>query len=198
MSTPLKRNYKVRALALDLGLKSSENPVRDILRFCEKRIERFLQDFPNCASLTQLLEVSASKLGTRFVEIHSDTELDEVRTRYLQQGEKAFVTVHEDLADDVFGVTFKRTSRKSWELPYISLIDCRGQKKFRAYYTKWHELGHLLLLTDQMRLAFRRTHFGLEDKDPEEALVDVIAGNFGFLPEFYSSICERSGLIRAY
>jgi hypothetical protein len=31
--------------------------------------------------------------------------------------------------------------------------------RFRSYYTKWHEIGHLLiLLTDQMRLAPRRTH----------------------------------------
>ena len=34
-----------------------------------------------------------------------------------------------------------------------------------------------------MRLTFRRTHFELEDKDPEEALVDVIADAFGFLPD---------------
>ena len=69
-------------------------------------------------------------------------------------------------------------------------IDCRGEKKFRSYYTKWHELGHLLILTDQMRLTFRRTHFGLDDKDPEEILVDVIAGSFGFLPDLIRPIAN--------
>jgi hypothetical protein len=49
-----------------------------------------------------------------------------------------------------------------------------------AYFTKWHELGHLLILTDQLRLEFRRTHLHLDDRDPEERLVDVLAGEFGF------------------
>jgi hypothetical protein len=190
----LKRNYKIHALATDLGIKPSGDPIREIVRFCEKRIRRFLRDFPDCRTLSQLLEISASKLGTRFEEIHSDDQLEEVRARYSRQGEKAFASLHEELSTFVFGVTFKRVSRKSWELPYVSVVDCRGEKKFRSYYTKWHELGHLLILTDQMRLAFRRTHFGLDDKDPEEALVDIIAGAFGFLPDLVRPLanCELS------
>jgi hypothetical protein len=188
--TALKRSYKIHALAGDLGIRPSGDPVRDIVRFCEKRVRRFLRDFPDCKNLTQLLDISASKLGTRFEEIHSDDQLDEVRTRYLRQGDKAFASLHEELPPHVFGVTFRRLSRKPWELPYVSVVDCRGEKKFRSYYTKWHELGHLLILTDQMRLAFRRTHFGLDDKDPEEALVDVIAGEFGFLPDLVSPVAK--------
>jgi|SRR5271156_6088058 len=179
----LKRNYKIHALASDLGIRTSSDPIRDIVRFCERRIQRFLRDFPDCLTLSQLLDLSASKLGTKFEEIQSDDQLEEVRGRYLRQGEKAFASLHEELSSNVLGVTFKRLSRKAWELPYVSIIDCRGEKGLRSYYTKWHELGHLLILTDQMRLAFRRTHFGLDEKDPEEALVDVIAGAFGFFPE---------------
>jgi hypothetical protein len=186
----LKRNYKIHALAIDLGIKPSGDPIREIVRFCEKRIRRFLRDFPDCLTLSQLLEISASKLGTRFEEVRSDDQLDAVRGRYLRQGERAFASLHEELSPNVFGVTFKRLNRKSWELPYVSVIDCRGDKQFRSYYTKWHELGHLLILTDQMRLAFRRTHFGLEEKDPEEALVDVIAGAFGYLPDLVRPLAE--------
>lgn len=170
-TTALKRSYKIHALASDLGIKSSGDPVREIVRFCEKRVRRFLRDFPDCATLSQLLDIAASKLGTKFEEIHSDDELDEVRERYLRQGEKAFASLQEELSAQVFGVTFRRTSRKSWELPFVSVIDCRGEKRFRSYYTKWHEMGHLLILTDQMRLTFRRTHFGLEDKDPRKPLL---------------------------
>jgi hypothetical protein len=182
-TTVLKRSIKIHALAGDLGIKASGDPVREIVRFCEKRIRRFLRDFPDCATLSELLEIAASKLGTRFEEIRSDEDLEEVRGRYLRQGEKAFAELHEELSPQVFGVTFRRVNKKGWELPFVSVIDCRGEKRFRSYYTKWHELGHLLILTDQMRLTFRRTHFELEDKDPEEALVDVIAGAFGFLPD---------------
>ena len=181
-TTVLKRSIKIHALAGDLGIKASGDPVREIVRFCEKRIRRFLRDFPDCATLSELLEIAASKLGTRFEEIRSDEDLEEVRGRYLRQGEKAFAELHEELSPQVFGVSV-HVDQKGWELPFVSVIDCRGEKRFRSYYTKWHELGHLLILTDQMRLTFRRTHFELEDKDPEEALVDVIAGAFGFLPD---------------
>jgi len=63
------------------------------------------------------------------------------------------------------------------------LIDCRGENRLKAYYTKWHELVHLLILTDQSRLVFRRTHVAHQPKPPEEALVDVIAGTLAFYPE---------------
>jgi hypothetical protein len=186
----LKRSHKIHSLAADLGIKATADPVRDIIRFCEKRVARFLKDFPDCKTLSQLLDISASKLGTRFEEIHSDDQLNDVRIRYLQNGEKSFANLHEELSLEVFGVTFKRLSRKPWELPYVSVIDCRQDKKYRSYYTKWHELGHLLILNDQMRLAFRRTHFGLDNKDPEESLVDVIAGAFGFLPDLIRPVAK--------
>src|SRR5437870_3143412 len=127
-----------------------------------------------------MLDLAASKLGTKFEETHSDEELDDVRVRYSRQGEKAFASLHEELLAQVFGVTFGRTARKPWEFPFVSVIDCRGEKRFRSYYTKWHELGHLLILTDQMRLSFRRTHAVHDHKDPEESMVDVIAGTFGY------------------
>src|SRR5580692_2932553 len=98
----LKRSYKIHALATDLGINPTGDPVREILRFGEKRIRRFLRDFPDCATLSQLLEIAASKLGTRFEEIHSDEDLEEVRERYLRQGEKAFAELHEELSPQVF------------------------------------------------------------------------------------------------
>jgi len=190
MSPALKRNYKIHSLASDLGLKPSGDPIRDILRYCEKRVRRFLRDFPECSTLSQVLDVTASKLGTKFEEVHSDEQLAEVRARYLRQNEKAFVNLQDELSSHVFGMTFKRLNRKDWELPYVSVIDARGEKKHRSYYTKWHELGHLLILTDQMRLAFRRTHFGLDHKDPEEQLVDIIAGEFGFLQDLVRPLAK--------
>lgn len=186
----LNRSYKILALAADLGIKASADPVRDILAYCEKRVRRFLRDFPDCHTLTELLDIVASKLGTRFEVIASDDELLEVRDRYARLGERPFATLHEDLGDDAFGVTFRRIAKRPWELPFVSVIDCRGDKCFRSYYTKWHELGHLLILTDQMRLSFRRTHAVHDHKDPEESMVDVIAGTFGYYKEIVHPVAN--------
>jgi hypothetical protein len=53
--------------------------------------------------------------------------------------------------------------------------------------TKWHELAHLLTLTAQMRLEFRRSHSQLANHDPEERLMDIIASELGFFSDFLPS-----------
>ncbi len=179
----LKRNFKIQTLAGDLGLRSTKDPVQAILRHCERQIRKFMRDFPECSTLGELLELAAAKLGTRFEEIDSDDRLEQVRSDYLRRGERGFADLHEQLTSDIFGVTLLRISRKPWEPRYVSVIDCRDEKASRSYFTKWHELGHLLILTDQLRLNFRRTHFVPNLKDPEEALVDIIAGHFGFFED---------------
>ena len=179
----LRTSYKIQTLANDLGLKSPKDPVRAVLKYCEKRTLRFLREFPDCRTLTELLEVSAAKLDTTFAEIRSNEDLEAVRKHYSLKGEIGFAGLREELSDNTLGITLKRMRKKPWERQFVSVIDCRGDKRFRSYFTKWHELGHLLVLTDQMRLSFRRTHFGLERKDPEEILVDIIAGRVGFLPQ---------------
>ena len=114
-----------------------------------------------------------------------------MQDRYSLKGETALVCLHDELADDVYGITFRRTSRKSWERQFVSIIDCRCEKQFRSYFTKWHELDHLLMLTDQRRLKFLRTHAAVaEFKDPEEALVIIIAGRIGFLARLVRAVAN--------
>ena len=179
----LRHSFKIHALARDLGVKVSNDPVQALLRFCEKRARRFLRKYPQCRTLSSFLDLTAAELDTRFEEIHSDDELRDVRNRYLDMGERGFIDLHTELSEDVFGITFRRVARKAWERRFVSVIDCREEKQQRSYFTKWHELAHLLVLTDQMRLSFRRTHCRLAEKDPEEAMMDQIAGTVGFLPE---------------
>ena len=99
---------------------------------------------------------------------------------YADKGELAFATLPQELTDEVFGITLKLVNPGRFDLPYVSIIDCRGAKASRVYFTKWHELGHLLILTDQRRFAFKRTHTLHEYKSPEESLVDVLAGEFAY------------------
>ena len=179
MSTRLKQSTKIWRLAKDLGIRAAKDPVSDILHFCEKRIKKLSKDMTDCHSLSDFLHWVAGKLGTSFEEIHSDSDLMRIKAKYLQQGEKIFVTLDQELSDQVPGITYRRSNRESWEPPFVSIIDCRGGNARKAYYTKWHEVAHLLILTDQLRLCFKRT-VHLSDKDPEEVMIDIIAGKFGF------------------
>lgn len=153
-------------------------------------MKQFLADFPKCANPADLLGIAANKLRTEFREIHSDGDLQQVRTEFLSKKEVGFVSIHQELDGRVLGITLKRLSPKPWDLAYVSVIDCRGANKIRAYYTKWHELVHLLILTDQGRLVFRRTHTAQQPKSPEEALVDVVAGTLAFYPDMVRAHAE--------
>ena len=182
MSPKLKNSLQIWKLARDLSIRATGDPVAAILQFCDRRIKKFLEDFPKCRTLSTLLDCVASKVGTFFEVPYTDIQLREIQQKYLQKGEKAFVQLEEDFSGDVYGITFKLSNREIWEPEFVSVIDYRGENAARSYYTKWHEIAHLLVLTDQMPLTFRRTHCPTSRKDPEEALVDVIAGNFGFYP----------------
>lgn len=184
MPQKLKESFQVRQLVIDLGLKPSGHAIADVLRYCDKRVHGFLRDYPECETLTDLLAWIAAKVKTKFEVIYSDQDLDRVQVEYLAKGEKAFVSLRQDLPDDVFGITYRRMSREPWEPDYISVIDCRGEKAAREYFTKWHEIAHLLVLTGQMRMSFRRTHCQATKKDPEESLMDIIAGRFAFYGPF--------------
>lgn len=183
MPAQLNNSIVIHRLAGDLGLRSTESPVKAILSHCNRKVKGFLQEFQECATPAQLLDFLANKLGTVLIEGNSDADLGQVAKTYVGRGETIFATLNQELDHpESYGITLKLRNPATWEQPYVSIIDCRGKKRQRRYHTKWHELGHLLILTDQTRFAFRRTHDPSQPKSAEESLVDAIAGEFSFYP----------------
>jgi hypothetical protein len=136
-----------------------------------------------CGTPSDLLAAVQDRLGTFFRDVHSDEELIGLRNEYTSRKEPGFALIFEELAPDhVYAITLCLLAPRKGERPYVSVIDCRGRKAWKAYYSKWHELAHLLTLTSQTRLSFRRTH-GAEVNDPEEQLMEAIAGDGAFLSE---------------
>lgn len=181
MGTKLNSSMAIQRLVLDLHLPASDNPVKTILTHCHRRVKKFLAEHGPCSDLAQLLDLLANKLGSTIVEIATDKQLEKLQTEYVGRGESIFATLDQEFADeDTYGITFKLQNPAGWEQPYVSIIDSRGRKRQRRYHTKWHELGHLLILTDQTRFAFRRSHDPAHPKSAEESLVDSIAGDLSF------------------
>lgn len=172
-------------LAVDLGLGSTGTPVSDIVRFAKTRVRNVAHKFGS-SSLGALLDATSAEVGTSFEEIHSDKDLLNLQSKYYNLGEKVFANLDNELNAQGYAITLKRQNPAKWDRPYISIIDCRGEKSARTYFSKWHELAHLLTLTQQMRIVFRRTH-GTAAIDAEEALMDIIAGEVGFLADFVPS-----------
>lgn len=182
MSQSLRSSQQLARLARELGISIKINPVDGIMNFCEERITQLMCDFPDCTTPAVMLNCIASKLGVVFEEVKSDDDLQRLVKKCVAMGEIGFVMLEEELSGETFGITIKRHFREEWEPVYIAVIDCRGDKAARAYYTKWHEIGHVLTLTDETRTSFRRTHSSLNAEDPEERMMDMIAAKLGFHP----------------
>jgi len=178
----LSKSPQIYRLAQDLRLriKPSDDPVAALLSYCDRQINRMLVGVADCNTLAQLLDWVANKVGTSFEVVSSDEALSRVQSKYVAQNETGFAALDQELSGDCFGITFKRCNREPWEPQYVSVIDARGKKAARVYFTKWHEIAHLLTQTDQMRLVFRRTHSSINHHDPEEQLMEVIAASVGF------------------
>lgn len=185
MPRGLKNDPQIWKLARDLGLPAKDDPLGEIIAYCAKWARALLKEF-RCHSLSELLEYAADRLGTVFREVRTDQELAEIKDHFLRRGEKEFALVDHELGSGILAITFRLLKPKKGERQFISIIDCRGEKAFRSYYSKWHELAHLLTLTDQRRFKFCRTHSALVKKDPEEALMEKIAGHIGYLPDLVS------------
>ena len=181
MSPGLKDSFQIASLAADLRLSLKNDPVTEILTFCHGRVNAIYREFRS-TTLSELMNAAAATLDALFIEIHDQADLSRVRTEYLARRELAFATLAEQLGPSVYAITFKLTQPRDFDRRFVSIIDCRGVKASRRYFSKWHELAHLLTLTSQARLKFCRTHARPEEKDPEEALMDVIAGEVGFCP----------------
>jgi hypothetical protein len=187
MSSRLDKKPQIWKLAVDLGLPATEAPTRAILRWVTERIRGIAKKY-RCSTLNELLVATAGEVGTSFEEVHSDEDLQRIKRKYVAKGEKAFANLENELRTDDYAITVRRLRPEKWDPPFISVIDCRDSKLFGAYFSKWHELAHLLTLTPQMRLVFRRTHAEPHtEKDPEESLMDVIAGELGFFVDFLPS-----------
>lgn len=183
--------FQILKLAEDLGLKVKDDPIDTIFDHCERRIDGFISEMGECGSLSDLLEWVANKADTTFRVINSQNDLFVVRQEFIDKGEKAFANFENDLSEDVYGITYRLQNAKSWEPSFVSVIDSRGDKAARSYFTKWHEIAHLLTLTQQMRLVFRRTHTPISGQDPEERLMDKIAGKFGFYAPIFHKFIEN-------
>ena len=166
-------------LARDLGAPDREDPVASLIAYADDIIDR-LRRKGGCVKLSTLVDWIANKLGMTFVVITSDEDLRSLRQEYASRREFGAAKLAKELAaPECFGGTFalKHPSRG---IKYVAVSDFRGAHRSRFYFTKCHEIAHILLMTDQQRIVFRRTHE--EQNHPEEMLVDRVAARIGFFP----------------
>ena len=185
----LDTNRQIISLARKLGLRGIDGPVSQLTGYCIRRIEDLTKGV-NLTSLAQLEEVVAKKLGVEFEEIWSAADIERIVTKYaVNLKDPVFASVRTHFNEDTFGTTFLRKKQSPSEPDrFVAIIDCRGAKAHRRFFTRWHEVAHLLTLPPKEGKPVNRSSI---KKSPTEQLMDIIAGTVGFFDPVFSPSVER-------
>lgn len=177
--TALDHEPDVIAMASRLGLTGE--PVGAIIAFCQNQIDRWVADSGGVRSILELEQLVADRLGLTFEEVEDDSDLEALQRKYVAIGEIVFVhIVQNDLTPDTFGTMVRLKSGA-----HVAVIDCRGAKAARRFFTRWHEIAHLLVEPNCQQQVFRSTDA------PLERLMDQIAGHVGFYDSLFSPLLEQ-------
>jgi hypothetical protein len=164
-------------LAVDLGAPERHNPVERLIAHAEGIVEAVRRS-RTASKLSTLVDAVADKLGMRFEVVGTDDDLRSLQERYADFGETGFVALALGLADpECYGGTIS-LQHPCRGIKFVAVIDARGSKRHKTYFTKCHEVAHILLATRQQLLAFRGRHKAKHH--PQELLVDRVASFLGF------------------
>lgn len=177
----LDRDPAIIRMAYELKVDLAEGAVRGIIRFCRDKIRSWIRETGNGPVNADGIEgIVRRKLGLVVEEVWTDSDLDALIAKYVRLGEPVFATLRVELDALTFAALLERHSGSTPADRYVAVVDCRGQKGHRRFFSKWHEIAHLLTMTRQIELPFFRCR---SDESATERLMDAIAGELGFPDE---------------
>lgn len=180
---------ELRAAAKRLGIALHGDLEAALVRYALTEIDKWIAAHGQPTDLSHLLDGIATSLMLEIVEIHSDDDLRLLLERIPPSREPVLARLSDELDDRTDAVILQRQRREQWERPYLAVINCRARHAYRKYFSKWHEVVHLILDGNQLRFAFRKT--SARRKHPEEILVDKIAGVVAFYPPLFVPLLRR-------
>jgi hypothetical protein len=130
-----------------------------------------------------------------FEEVRSDDDWDRLKEEYAR-GKKEFVfagmrTKFDDDANPSFGaLVLRRNAGADSPDRYVAVIDCRGSKLARRFFTRWHEIAHRLTTHadgGETEPGYRSEH------DPIERMMDEIASHVGFYGPIFDPAFRQAG-----
>lgn len=183
----LEHAAEVADLAAELGLGRGTNTVDAILRHCRTRIDRWVAEAGGVTTIGALEALVTQRLQMVFEEVRSDADFDRITDTYARgKKDPVFASMRfrfDDAGSPTFGALVKR-KHVGDDAPdrFVAVIDCRGGKLARRFFTRWHEIAHRLTTHADLGAtepAYRSEH------DPLERMMDEIAGHVGFYGPFF-------------
>jgi hypothetical protein len=182
---------EIADLAAELGVGSGA-PLGGILDFCRRRIDAWVAESGGVNDIDALESLVTDRLQMTFEEIRTDEDWDRL-TEVYARGKKEFVfaglrTKFDDEDNLTYGALVQRRNAGADDPDrFVAVIDCRGFKLARRFFTRWHEIAHRLTThADMPEPVFRSEH------DPIERLMDEIAGHVGFYEPIFDPAYQQS------
>lgn len=194
--TSLGSNPRVVQLARDLRLPTVGDCLEHLEKHALDHVWRIVKASPVAVtSLNCLRDLIADALSVNLRFIRSDEDISTIAEEFSASFPGLEITLNgEFLAGDTEGLLLPNPTPEPWERKYLAIIDARGARVSRAWFTSWHELTHLLVTPAQLSLqGLRRSPAEHEiRKDPVEQLVDHVAGQIAFwTPLFQPALDEQ-------
>ena len=168
-------------IATELELPAQQRSQDGLLRWCRKRLDRWVGERGSeIRTLDELGRLVGDKLGLAIDEVRHDDDFHRIEREHGGGRDLAVAMVRAELDDQTDGLLLKRQRREEWERPFLAVVDGRGGKERRVYFSRWHETAHLLTANRQLQFGFQFRRTPVERKDPEEILMDKIAGELAF------------------
>lgn len=172
---------EISDLAGQLGVGGGA-PVDRILDHCRRRIDGWVAEAGGITGIDSLEVLVTRRLQMVFEEIKADEDFDRLTEVYARQKkDPVFATVRlkfDDTDNPTYGALLKRRNVADDATDrYVAVIDCRGNKLARRFFTRWHEIAHRLTTHadgGDTEPGYRSEH------DPIERMMDEIAGHVGF------------------
>jgi hypothetical protein len=186
---------EIHNLATELGVGGAA-PVEGILNHCRRRIDGWVAESGGVSNIEALESLVTQRLQMVFEEIKTDEDWDRLKEVYAR-GKKEFVFggIRSKFDDDdnlTYGALVERRNAGADDPDrYVAVIDCRGSKLARRFFTRWHEVAHRLTTHadgGETEPCYR------SERDPIERMMDEIAGHIGFYgPIFAPAFLEAAG-----
>jgi len=178
----------LRRAAKTLGLPLTDDLEEVIVRHCVARLGEWVAVYGPPTTFVDLLTLATACLNLEIVEVHSDADLQELLRRIPPEKEPVMARLRSELDDNTDGVTIRRQRHEAWEKPFLAVINCRGRHALRRFFSKWHEVAHLLIEGQRLNVAFRQTRVPELRREPEETLADRVAAALAFYPDIFEPV----------
>jgi len=183
-------DQEVRAVATQLGVPLRVDPTTIIVERCVQKVSAWAAELGPPASPQELLDIVCEKLRLRFELVECDADLAKIKHRYLSEKELAFVDLEREFNATTDAVVIRLQHQPAWSnVRYVAVIDGRGAKQSRVWFSKWHEIAHLLA-EPQTKFIFRRTQ--AFKREPVERLMDQIAGALAFYEPLFAPSLRKA------